>query len=176
MKKLLLSTIAACSLLSAASFEQYPNGIIATIGYMYNSAGSTLEDGLIHGLRFNQNIYNADSPFAVDSYQIALDVASFGYANSDETTSFLNLGGNFLWYFDTQSNFVPYMLLGAGVNYIGEPKGPQKSFSLYTNAGAGAELMIRSNVALIGEAKYIYLGPKRTAVNTNVGLKFSYGD
>ncbi len=176
MKKILLSAIAAFSLLGASSFEQYPNGISVAMGYMYNSSASNLEDGLIHGIRYNQNIYNANSPFAVDSYQIALDVASFGYADSDDTTSFLNLGGNFLWYFDTQSNFVPYMLLGAGVNYVSNPKNPQKTFSLYTNAGAGAELMIRSNVSLIGEAKYIYLGPKRTAVNTNVGLKFSYGD
>ncbi len=176
MKKIVLSTLAVFSMLNAASFEQYPNGVTATVGYMYNSEDSALEDGLIHGLRFNQNIYNANSPFAVDSYQIALDIGSFGYANSDDTTSFVNLGGNFLWYFDTQSNFVPYMILGAGVNYISNPKTPQKTFSLYTNAGAGAELMIRNNVALIGEAKYIYLGPKRTAVNTNVGLKFSYGD
>ncbi len=176
MKKLLLLGALSLSFLNSSSFEQYPNAITAMLGYMYNSEESNLEDGVIHGLRFNQNIYNGNSPFAVDSYQIALDIASFGYSNSNDTTGYLNLGGNFLWYFDTQSNFVPYMLLGAGVNYISRPKEPQHALSLYTNAGAGAELMIRSNVSLIGEAKYIYMGPKRSAVNTNIGLKFSYGD
>jgi hypothetical protein len=176
MKKILFSTLTFFTLLQAASFQEYPNAITLTMGYMYNDSESNLEDGMIHGIRYNQNIYNADSPFAVDSYQIALDVASFGYADSDDTTSYVNLGGNLLWYFNTQSNLIPYMLLGAGFNYVGNAKEPQNTLSLYTNAGAGAEFMIRNNVSLVGEARYIYIGPKRQAVNTNVGLKFSYGD
>jgi hypothetical protein len=177
MKKILLSLVVVGTALSAASHDMYPNSVTAIFGRSLNSESNNLEDGGIHGFRYNQNIYNATNSFSINSYQVALDFGnSVGYKDSNDDTSFIRLGGNLLWYLDTQSNLTPFVLLGAGFSYFSNPKDPQKTLSLYTNAGGGVELQIRNDIALVGEAKYLYEGPDRKSVNTNIGLKFSFGD
>ena len=177
MKKIILTTFIALSSLSAADHNMYPNSVIAVFGRNMTADSNILESSNIHGFRYNQNIYDAPDSFSIDSYQIAMDLGSnIGYKDSDETTTFLRLGGNLLWYMDTQSNLTPFMLLGAGFSYYSNPKGPFDTLSIYTNAGAGVELQIRNDIALVSEAKYMYEGPDRKAVNTNVGLKFSFGN
>ena len=176
MRKILLSTLVIVSALSAASHDMYPNAVTATFGRNMTTSSNNLESTTIHGLRYDQNIYNATNGFSIDAYQVALDFGSnIGYKDSTETTGFMRLGGNLLWYVDTQSNMTPFVLLGAGFSYYTNPKDPYSALSLYTNAGGGVEFQIRNDIALVGEAKYIYEGPKRESVNTNIGLKFSFG-
>jgi len=177
MKKIILSSLIAFTALSAADHDMYPNSIIGFIGRSLTSSSNNLEDSTIHGFRYNQNIYNAPNSFSIDSYQIAFDAgAAVGYKDNDEDTYFFRLGGNLLWYLDNQSNLTPFVLLGAGVSYFSNPQDPQTSFSLFTNAGGGVEMQIRNDMALVGEAKYIYEGPDRRSFNTNVGFKFSFGE
>jgi len=176
MKKVLLSSLVALTVLSAANHDMYPNAISATFGRSMTGDSNNLESATIHGLRYDQNIYNATNGFSIDAYQVSMDFGSnIGYKDSDETTSFLRLGGNLLWYVDTQSNMTPFILLGAGFSYYTNPQDPYSSLSLYSNAGGGVEFQIRNDIAIVGEAKYMYEGPDRESVNTNVGLKFSFG-
>jgi len=177
MKKLALISAILSGLLFAGDHDMYPNSVAITLGYSSNSKGTGFENSSVHGIRYNQNIFNA-SPFAVDAYQVSLDLASPEYLSSDGSTTQLRLGGNMLWYLDNQSNMTPFFLLGAGFSYITEldPKADQKSLSLYSNIGGGVEFQIRDDIAFFGEAKYIYEDPKRKYLNTNVGVKFSFGD
>jgi len=176
MKKILLSTLVIATSIFAADHDMYPNSIIGFIGRSLNSSSNNLEDSTIHGFRYNQNIYNATHSFSIDAYQLAFDAgAGVGYKDSDDDTYFFRLGGNLLWYVDNQSNLTPFVLLGAGVSYFSNPKDPQTTFSIYSNAGGGVEMQVRNDMALVGEAKYVYEGPNRRSVNTNVGFKFSFG-
>jgi len=177
MKKIVLSAFLAVSVFKAADHNMYPNSLIAVYGRNMTADSNILESTNIHGFRYNQNIYDAPNGFSIDSYQISMDFGSnIGYKDSDDTTSYLRLGGNLLWYMDTQSNLTPFMLLGAGFSYYTDPKDPYDKLAIYTNAGGGVELQIRNDIALVTEAKYMYEGPDRKAVNTNVGLKFSFGN
>ena len=177
MKKILLISAFVSGLLYSGDHDMYPSALEVTLGYSSNSKGTGLANSSIQGIRYNQNIYNS-SPFAVDAYQVALDIASPEYLESDGSTTMFRLGGNMLWYIDNQSNLTPFFLLGAGFNYLSEldPKADQQTFSLYSNVGGGVEIQLRNDIALVGEAKYIYEDPKRKFLNTNLGLKFSFGD
>ena len=176
MKKILFGALLATMMISAGNHDMYPQDITGVIGYSTNSRGSNLENTMIHGLRYNQNIYNS-SPWAVDAYQVALDIASnVAYLDRDESTTIIRLGGNLIWTMDNESNLTPFLLFGGGLNFVTNPQGEQNRMSLFTNAGAGLEFNIRNDIALVGEAKYIYQDPKKHSFNTNIGLKFRFGD
>ncbi|NPA27623.1 MAG: hypothetical protein GXN91_01050 [Epsilonproteobacteria bacterium] len=175
MRKIALSALLAL-MLYGGDHDLYPQSISLVMGYSINSTDSNLENSLIHGLRYTQNIYNA-SPWAVDAFQLAFDMASdIEYLTFDESTSVARFAGNLLWTMDNPSNLTPFFLFGAGVSYVTHPKEPQSSLSLFSNIGGGVEMNIRSDIALVSEVKYIYEDPKKRYLNTNVGLKFSFGD
>ncbi len=176
MKKLLVSTLLATIIVSAGDHDMYPQDVTAIVGYQTNSKGSNLENTAVHGLRYNQNIYNS-SPWAVDAYQVALDIASnVAYLDRNENTSVIRLGGNLIWTMDNESNLTPFLLLGGGLTFVTNPQGDQSGMSLFTNAGGGLELNIRNDIALVWEMKYIYQDPKKHSFNTNIGLKFRFGN
>ncbi len=176
MKKIVLYLFLVTLFVSAGDHDMYPQDITAVVGYQTNSRASNLENTMIHGLRYNQNIYNS-SPWAIDAYQVALDIASnVAYLDREQTTSIFRLGGNLLWTMDNESNLTPFILLGAGLNLVTNPQGDQSGLSLFTNVGGGVELDIRNDIALVGEMKYIYQDPNKQSFNTNIGLKFRFGN
>jgi len=177
MKKITLLSAIVATFLFGADHAMYPNSIGVTLGYSSNSKGTGFANSMVYGFRYNQNIFNG-SPFAVDAYQVAIDIANPEYLESEGSTTQLRFGGNMLWYIDNQSNLTPFFLLGAGLSYITEldPKADQRTLSLYTNIGGGVEIQVRNDIALVGEAKYIYEDPTKKSLNANMGLKFSFGE
>jgi len=175
MKKIILSLVAFTSLTFASQHDMYPNSVSVILGKDVNSIGTGLSNATLHGFRYNKNIYNS-SEFDIDTYQVAIDIASADYLAGNGTTSQLRLGGNMIWSVDTMNNLTPYLLLGAGVSYLGNPQNGLNTLALYSNIGGGADFNIRDDFALTAEGKYIYYGPDRTTSNINIGVKFSFGD
>jgi len=179
MRKVLLSSAVALlsiSNLNAADPSLYPSSISMLMGYNIASQESRLDNSHSFSFRFTQNDFGIDN-FGIGAFQLALDYTpDIKYKDSSQKTTSVKFGSNVLWYLDNISEMTPYILVGAGIEHLSNPTGGFNSLDFYANGGAGVEYQIRSDIALIGEAKYSYSDEKRKGATMSAGLKFSFGD
>jgi len=179
MRKFLLSSFAAfaccSSTIYAADPSLYPSSVSILGGYTIFSQKSKLNNNHAYSFRFTENDFGVDN-FGIGAFQLALDYTpDIPYKNSSESTTSLKFGPNILWYLNNDSEFTPYLLLGAGLENISNPIG-YNSIDLYANGGFGVEYQIRNDIAIVGEAKYSYSEPTRKGTTASMGLKFSFGE
>jgi len=175
MKKALLSIATILTLASAADHNLYPNSYYLFVSYNSFSPGSNLEDGAYsYDIRFNQNNIQF-SNFSIDTLQYVMEYTpNLRYVNSSGTSGSFKGGANLLWYLDNPSPFSLYLLGGVGLEYINNPKDPQTSIGVYTNAAVGLEYNIRNDIAIVGEKKFTYEGTEKKRYSTSLGLRYSF--
>jgi opacity protein-like surface antigen len=170
-------TVALSSLLFGEYIPAYPEAISVVAGGSITSEGSKLENSIVSGVRYTENIYHTGF-ISADAYQLGLDyISDANYIDSDEITNIARLSANLIWNIDIKSKkIVPFVLIGAGASYFSNPETPHSAVSLFTNVGGGVEYNIDDNIAVVSEMKYIYEDPQRTYMNANIGLKYGFGN
>ena len=174
MKKIILS-ILSIGFLYGADHALYTNSVEAVGGFVLNSTDSKLDDNWNLGFRYN---YNRDtySPWDVDSIQFAFDYSgNTGYLNGAGDTNVARISGNLLWYADNDSDFTPFALLGAGMQFFNNEKGGEDD-GAFASFGGGIEYQMRGDVSLVGEGKWNYAGSDGDYLLGNFGIKYSFGN
>ena len=180
MKKILLAVTALVSL-QAADHNLYNHALTLMGGYSVNSAETRLDNATSWGMRYNYNRATVEGSVDIDAIQFAFDYSGSAiYQNPTEgivdgETSVYRLGANALWYMENDSDFTPYALLGAGLQFFGEDPAKASNDTLFAAVGAGVEYQLRGDFSVAAEAKGIFAGSDSSYLLGSVGFKYSFG-
>jgi len=119
------------------------------------SSGSKVESGSGGGIGLN---YFFAKYFGVG-------VEAF-WTGSGKGEHFPAAGNFFLRYPICSLNLAPYVMVGGGVSFDGNPKG-------YGNVGAGLEYRVTDNIGLFVDGRYFY-GETGNLANVRSGLRFAF--
>lgn len=147
-----------------------------TASYTWFDSNTAIEDGVMLGGRVGFGFGDAIELRGVYEKSIDLNntVEGLDIFSDDFVTNFNSrsvtierFGGEFKANIPTRGTFVPYFILGAGVQklevdiaQIGAPKNEQKSEQVYANLGLGTQIRL-------GERLFLNLEAKNTIFNMN---------
>ncbi len=180
MKKVFLAILATLSL-SAADHNLYNHALSLAGGYAVNSSESRLDNASLLGLRYNYNRATVEGSIDIDAIGLAFDYSGNAvYQNPaegivDGETNVYRLGINALWYIENDSDFTPYLLLGAGVQFFEEAAAEDSNNALFGSVGAGVEYQLRGDFSVVAEAKELFAGDDSNYFLGTVGIKYSFG-
>jgi len=180
MKKLLLAGIATFSLYSA-DHNLYNHSLSLVGGYAVNSSESRLDNEFSWGLRYHYNRSTVEGGIDVDAIEVAFDYsADTLYQNPakaivDGKTDIYRLGANALWYLENDSDFTPFFLVGAGLQFFSESNAEDMNNVLFGTIGAGVEYQLRGDFSAVAEVKAHFAGDDSSYVVGSVGVKYSFG-
>ncbi len=180
MKKLFLATLASVSVF-AADHNLYNHSLEMLGGYAVNSTESRLDNASSLGLRYHYNRSTVEGSVDIDAVELAFDYSgNTVYQNPakgivDGKTDIYRLGVNALWYMENDSDFTPYLLLGAGAQFFEEGAAKDSNNALFAAVGAGVEYQLRGDFSVVAEAKGIFAGDDSSYFLGSVGLKYSFG-
>ncbi|NVN89116.1 MAG: outer membrane beta-barrel domain-containing protein [Desulfuromonadales bacterium] len=170
---LLAMATAASAGNKAQSFSLSP-----VIGGITFDGKQHLETAPVYGLRAGYNFTKALGIEALFDYSNSEPTAFHGRGNGD--VDFYRYGGELLYHFFPDNNFVPYVAAGyAGYNIKGDvPAGANSKTKGVADYGLGAKYFITDNVALRGDVRHlIYNNNDRTlhAIEYTMGLYLPFG-
>ncbi len=180
MKKVFLAILATLSL-SAADHNLYNHALSLAGGYAVNSSESRLDNASLLGLRYNYNRATVEGSIDIDAIQLAFDYSGDAvYQNPaksimDGKTDVYRLGVNALWYAENDSDFTPYLLLGAGIQLFEESAVEDNNNAWFASVGAGVEYQLRGDFSVLAEAKELFAGDGSDYFLGTVGIKYSFG-
>ena len=180
MKKLLLAVLTTLSL-SAADHNLYNHSLSIIGGYAINSSETRLDNELSWGLRYHYNRATVEGSVDVDAIEFAFDYSGDTlYQNPakgivDGKTNIYRLGVNALWYVENDSDFTPYLLLGAGVQLLEEDAAEESNNALFAAVGAGVEYQLRGDFSVVAEGKAVFAGDDSSYFLGTAGVKYSFG-
>jgi len=180
MKKLFLALLASVSLF-AADHNLYNHALSLAGGYAVNSSESRLDNAFLLGLKYNYNRATVEGSVDIDAIQLAFEYSGDTvYQNPakgivDGETNVYRLGVNALWYIENDSDFTPYLLLGAGVQFFEEDAAKDSNNALFAAIGAGVEYQLRGDFSVVAEGKAIFAGDDSSYFLGTVGVKYSFG-
>jgi len=180
MKKLFLAGLATLSL-SAADHNLYNNAFAIVGGYAINSSESRLDNEASWGLRYHYNRATVEGSVDIDALELAFDYVGDGtYQNPakgivDGQSNIYRIGANALWYMENDSDFTPYVLLGAGVQFFGEDAAEDANNALFGTVGVGMEYQLRGDFSVVAEGKGLFAGDEASYFLGSVGFKYSFG-
>ena len=180
MKKLFLAALASVSLF-AADHNLYNHSIGLVGGYAVNSSESQLDNEYTMGLRYHYNRSTVEGSIDIDAIEFAFDYSgntvyqniAKGVINGE--TDVYRLGVNALWYIENDSDFTPYLLLGAGLQFFEESAAEDSNNALFAAVGAGVEYQLRGDFSVVAEGKGIFAGDDSSYFLGSVGIKYSFG-
>ena len=180
MKKVFLAVLATLSL-SAADHNLYNHSLSLVGGYAVNSSESRLDNTSLLGLKYNYNRATVEGSVDIDAIQLTFDYSGDNvYQNPakgiiDGETNVYRLGVNALWYIENDSDFTPYLLLGAGVQFFEEDAAGDSNNALFGSVGAGVEYQLRGDFSVLAEGKELFAGDDSSYFLGTVGIKYSFG-
>ena len=180
MKKLFLLLLIPFSLF-AADHNLYNHALSVAGGYAVNSSETRLDNEFTWGLRYSYNRSTVEGSVDVDAVQLTFDYSGDTiYQNPskgvvDGKTDVYRLGVNALWYIENDSDFTPYLLLGAGVQFFEEDAARDSNNVFFAAIGAGVEYQLRGDFSVVAEGKEIFAGDDSSYFLGTVGVKYSFG-
>ena len=180
MKKILIAGLLSLSLY-AADHNLYNHSLSVVGGYSVNSSESRLDNASSWGLRYHYNRATVEGSIDIDAIEFAFDhVGDNTFQNPargiiDGKTDIYRLGVNALWYMENDSDFTPFVLLGAGVQFFGEDAAEDSNNALFATVGAGVEYQLRGDFSVVAEAKGLFAGEDSSYIMGSVGVKYSFG-
>jgi len=172
MRKIFVLLSLAASLLSAADNDLYDNSISVNIGYGSMSAGSKSYSGMLYGLQFNRNMHYTEGALSIDALQFAVDYVKLNTAARDYS---IRIGSNALWYIETESNWTPFVKVGAGIQVISGTEKIAAGNYFFGTIGLGAEYQLRGDTSLIGEFTDHITFAGENSMRLAAGIKYSFG-
>jgi outer membrane autotransporter protein len=168
MKKVVLVLVLTLFAFGADN-DLYDNAVALHLGY-----GSTAGDsGTTYMLSIDRNLHPyPEHAYSLDALQFTLTYAALNTAMRDYA---VRIGANGLWYFENEQNWVPYLKLGAGVQFFGGDESIDLSNHFYGTVGAGIEYQLRPDTSVIAELVDHYSFAKENSLRVSVGLKYSFG-
>jgi OOP family OmpA-OmpF porin len=162
---------------------------MATAASAGNKAGSFSLSPVVGGITFDGKQHLETAPVyglrAGYNFTKALGVeALFDYSSTEPTrgsgnVDFYRYGGELLYHFFPDNNFVPYLAAGyAGYNLKGAvPAGANSKTKGVADYGLGAKYFITDNVALRGDVRHLIYNNNKTlhAVEYTMGLFLPFG-
>ncbi len=168
MKKILLAMIVGLTWMQAADNDLYDHAVGLYVGY-----GSTGGDtGAVYGLRIDQNLHAPEGIFNLDAVQFALDYARLNGAGWDYA---VRLGGNALWFSETDENWMPFVKAGLGVQFFGGSGTVAVGNHFYGTLGGGVEYQLRPDTSVVAELVDHLSFSMENTLRASVGLKYSFG-
>ncbi len=180
MKKLFLLLLTSLSLFSA-DHNLYNHSLSVAGGYAVNSSETRLDNEFTWGLRYNYNRSTVEGSVDIDAVQLAFDYSGdTTYQNPakgivDGKTNVYRVGINALWYLENDSDFTPYLLLGAGVQFFEEAAAEDSNNAFFASVGAGVEYQLRGDFSVVAEGKALFAGDDSSYFLGTVGVKYSFG-
>lgn len=180
MKKVFLAVLASVSLF-AADHNLYNHSLELVGGYAVNSAESRLDNESSLGLRYHYNRSTVEGSVDIDAIEFAFDYSgNTVYQNPakgivDGKTDLYRVGINALWYVENDTDYTPYLLLGAGAQFFEESAAKDSNNALFAAVGVGVEYQLRGDFSVVAEAKGIFAGDDSSYFLGNVGVKYSFG-
>ncbi len=169
---LLAMTTTASAGNKAQSFSISP-----VIGGITFDGKQHLETAPLYGLRAGYNITKALGIEALFDYSST--EPSRGGLVRGKNTDFYRYGGELLYHFFPDNNFVPYVAAGyAGYNFKGAvPLGANSKIKGVADYGLGAKYFLTDNIALRGDVRHLIYQHNRTlhAIEYTMGLYIPFG-
>jgi len=180
MKKMFLAGLASLSLY-AADHNLYNHSLSIVGGYSINSEESNLDDEVSWGIRYNYNRATVEGSIDIDAIQFAFDYTGDNVFNNldkgiiEGKTNIYKFATNALWYIENDSDFTPFILLGAGVQFFEEDAAEDRNNALFVTVGAGVEYQLRGDFSVVAEGKGMFAGDDSSYFLGSVGVKYSFG-
>jgi len=169
---LLAMATAASAGNKAESFSLSP-----VIGGITFDGNQHLETAPVYGLRAGYNFTKALGIEALFDYSTT-EPTKGGLTNGKDA-DFYRYGGELLYHFFPDNNFVPYVAAGyAGYNFKGAvPLGANSKIKGVADYGLGAKYFITDNIALRGDVRHLIYQNNQTlhAVEYTMGLYIPFG-
>lgn len=149
MKKLFLAISLAASSLFAADTDSFQ--VTPTLGKNFSDESSKVTNSdILYGLRGSWK--------SIDGYGLEVGFeggSDIKYTNSEESTTLSRIFSNAILTGDNSNSIVPYLLLGAGYEFLGTnlEGDPDQGF---LDAGIGFNYRLNSYLNLSFEAKALY--------------------
>jgi len=167
--------------LSAADHNLYNHSLSIAGGYAISSSETRLDNELSWGLRYHYNRATVEGSVDVDAIEFAFDYSPDTLFQNpskgivDGKTNIYRLGANALWYIENDSDFTPYLLLGAGIQFFEEDAAKESNSALFAAIGAGVEYQLRGDFSVVAEGKALFAGDDSSYFLGTVGVKYSFG-
>ncbi len=180
MNKILMVFLIGLSLFSFAApgFAENQSGTFTlspfTGGIIFDDKNH-MDNGQLNGLRAGYNFTSSLGAEAFGGY-----VGSESRGVGDLPVDFYHYGIDVLYHFMTDSNFVPFIAAGLGVNESNGPSAPTASNHALgaLDLGVGIKYFISDTVAIRGDARDVIFreaGDTRNNVELTIGLTFLLG-
>jgi len=168
MKKILLAMIVGLTWMQAADNDLYDHAIGLYAGY----GGTGDDSGAVYGLRIDQNLHTQEGIFNLDAVQFALDYAKLDGLERDYA---VRIGGNVLWFSETDEAWMPFVKMGLGVQFFGGDGDNDLGDHFYGTLGGGIEYQMRPDTSVVGEIVDHLAFSGENTLRASVGLKYSFG-
>jgi OOP family OmpA-OmpF porin len=174
MKKVLMMLFLIAELFGA-DHDLYDRSIALTTHYSFNDYDMDIKDSGGWGFRYTSN-KSTENFWEVGGYQLSFDYTSEADYISvpNAKSNIYRFGGNLLWYFDNDSQFTPFALVGAGIEIFGDAKRDLDN-GIFGTVGGGVEYQLRGDLSFLAEGKWFYGGEEEESLVTSFGLKYSFG-
>ena len=180
MKKLFIAGLVTVSLY-AADHNLYNHSLSVVGGYAVNSSETRLDNELSWGLRYHYNRATVEGSIDIDALQLSFDYTGDNlYQNPakgivDGTTNIYRLGANAIWYIENDSDFTPFALFGAGIQFFEKDAAEDSNSVFFATVGAGVEYQLRGDFSVVAEGKGIFAADDSSYFLGSVGVKYSFG-